>query len=786
MKQFKHINVDSIEEAVSILKEAKEKVSVIAGGTDLLGGLKGKIHESYPDLVLNIKNIPDMEYIKDDDEYIKIGALTKLYKIANNKLLNDKYTALSEAAKSVASPEIRNMATIGGNICQDNRCWYYRNECKLIDCTRKGGEYCYALTGQNQFHSVFGAIKIKDSLCRLNCPTSLNIPLYMSKIRENNISGAARVIMKNNPIPAITGRVCPHPCEDHCNRGEFDYNIPIQAVERFMGDYILENMEEIVEKPVKENGLKVAIIGSGPAGLSAAYYLRQYGYAVTVFEKMEKCGGVLTYGIPAYRLPKNVVESVIKSFKNIGIDFKTKMEVGKDILFERLKKDFKSIFIATGAWKQPSIGLEGEEYTKSGLEFLTNIILGYKESLVKKVVVIGGGNVACDVSCSALRLGAEEVTMVCLERPEEMPALEYEKEHSIEEGVKIMNSWGPRKVLITEEGKVKGIELVKCVSIFDENGHFSPVFDSSTKKTIEADQIYMAIGQKADISFIDHSLGLKLLHGFIQIDGENQQTNIEGLFAGGDVTSGPATVVKAICSGRESADAINKYLSGKEKTKGKEEIFPLRFNASYLRKMEKVQIKEIPIDNRKINVEDVYGLSQIKVEEIANRCFNCGCVAVNCSDIAIVLLVLDAKIKTNKRVLNAKDFFIPKLLKSVALDDDELVLEIKIPKNKNFNKSKYKKFRIRKAIDFPIVSVAANIKIKEKKVKDVRITLGAVAPIPLRLREVETFLKGKEIDEKVAKEAADISVKNTIPLMENGYKVQIIKALVRRIIIDII
>ena len=788
MRPFRHFNAESLDAAISILNTYKERAQVVAGGTDLLGIFKDDIHAVYPEILVNIKTITGLSYINEDTDGLKIGALTKLHQIETNQVINEKHPMLAEAAHAVASPQIKNMGTISGNICQEMRCWYYRYPENMFHCTRKGGKFCNALTGENRYHSIFGAVRVDDPPCSLNCPATVNVPSYLSKIREGDFFGAVETLLAANPLPAITGRVCPHFCEEECNRGEFDEAVSIRSIERFMGDYILLNAKEIIKPPEIDTGNRVAIVGSGPAGLSAAYYLRRLGHNVVVYDRMEEPGGMLTYGIPAYRLPKDVVRHHVKALRDAGIEFRLKTDVGNKIILYDLKKDFDSIFLASGAWKQPSIGIENEGLTKSGLEFLTNVNLGVKEVPEKRVVVIGGGNVAVDVGITALRLGAEQVTLVCLESREGMPALELEVEQALEEGIKLMPSWGPLKVL-ESNGKVAGIELVRCTSVFDDECRFSPTFDRAVKQTIAADQIIMAVGQKTNFTFLDPELPLKIERDLIAVDEDTQETSIPGVFAGGDVTSGPATVIQAIAAGRRAAEAIDRYFKGVEKQeeeKDERRASPLlKFNSDYLIRTNRAKRQQLPISERNISSEDDFGLDQSEIETEANRCFNCGCVAVSPSDIAPALIALDAKIKTTKRTIEAEDFFAAKPMKSTILDPDELVTEIQIPAPKPGSETSYSKFRIRKSIDFPIVSVATVFNMDSGKINEARIVLGAVAPVPLRVKEVEYFLKGKEIGEEVAEEASAIAVKGANPLAMNEYKVQIVKALVKRAILAV-
>ena len=789
MKPFEHIDAKTVDEAVRLLKEYQSKL--IAGGTDLLGVLKDRVLPTYPELLVNIKSIPGLDRIEKDEAGLKIGALARLADIAASPLVKEEVPLLAEAARSVATPQVRNMGTIGGNLAQDTRCWYYRFPHEIggrILCYLKGGKGCYALTGENRYHSMFGGLREASPPCSSACPGGVDIPSYLSKIREDNLPEAARILLETNPLPSITGRVCPHFCEQECNRGDFDESLSIRDIERFMGDYILENADEIIIAPEANTGKRVAVVGSGPAGLSAAYYLRMSGHRVTVIDKMEEAGGMLAYVIPAYRLPKDIVRRVVKAIENTGVEFKLKVDVGKDITLDDLKRDFDSVFIASGAWNPVSIGLEGEESTRFGLEFLTHINLGVREVPGKKVLVIGGGNAAIDVAVSALRLGAEEATMVCLESREEMPALPWEIELAVEQGVKLMTCWGPLRVL-KSDGKVKGMELVRCTSVFDEQGCFAPTYDSAVKETVEADQIMMAVGYATDLSYIDPGSLLKVEQGLIAVDPETQATSVPGVFAGGSVTHGPATVIEAIASGIRAATAMEVYLKGAaaaaEDEAAKAARPFLKFNSDYLKKTSRVEMPKRPVAERNIAFEDALGLGLSEIEGEANRCFNCSCVSVNSSDIGVALVALDAKVTIagpgGARTIPIGEFF---GTLGNSLKKDEMVTGIQVPRPPKGARQTFLKHRVREAVDFALVSVASVITEKGGKCEDARIVLGAVAPVPFRAVEAEQAIKGKPIDRSNAEAAAEAAVADAVPLSKNAYKVAITKTLVRRALVS--
>jgi NADPH-dependent glutamate synthase beta subunit-like oxidoreductase/CO/xanthine dehydrogenase FAD-binding subunit len=783
LMNFNYVNAATVDEAVSILKKSADKACLLAGGTDLLGAMRFEILPDYPETVINLKTIPGLDYIMEENGILKIGSLTRLQDIANNPIVKSQYTALAEASRKAASPHVREMGTIAGNICQFNRCWYFRKEDNRFDCMRKGGQTCYAIFGENRYHSIFGGTMAAAPPCSTNCPGNVNIPLYLEKFRDNDLPEAARILLKNNPFPAITGRVCPHTCEQACNRREFDESVSVRSIERFMGDYILENQLGILGSPETDTGKKVGIVGSGPAGLSAAFYLRKSGHQVTVFEKMKKPGGMLFYGIPPYRLPEEIIRKQIKVLENIGVEIKLEVDVGKDISIEDLNKKFDSLFLACGVQKQSTMGIEGEELLLSGLEFLSKARLGTAE-VPPKVLVIGGGNVAVDVATVALRLGANEVHVASLESLEEMPAFRSEVDVAVAEGVNLLPSWGPGRI-IEANGKVAGMELVQCTSVYDDKGIFSPAFDHNVKKIVYADEIILAIGQKSDLSFIGPEFPLNTDRGLILIDPETHATNMPGIFAGGDITTGSASVIRAMAAGRKAADSIDDnlrvaYKKPKE-LNSKPDNITLKFNTSCLQKTSRVKNPEVPISERmkNIKIEDIGSLDYSSVFTEANRCFNCGCYAVNPSDLAPALIVLDAKIITSKRTINTEDFWAAnKGIQSTLLDNDEIVTEIQLPKPVAGVKSSFIKFALRKSIDFPIVNCAAAIGNKTAK-----ICLNAVFNKPYRVIKAENAIIGKIINEVNAEAAGTAAVSDAIGLNYNGYKIQIAKAMVKRTIL---
>ncbi|MFC2069707.1 FAD binding domain-containing protein [Chloroflexota bacterium] len=784
MKEFKHINVNSLEKAVSVLKGYGEKAKIIAGGTDILGEMHDAILPDYPEAIVNIKSIAGLDYIRESNGALHIGALTKLEDIAKNSLINEKYPVLAESSCKTASPHIREMGTLGGNICQNNRCWYYWVPDNRFNCLRKGGQMCYALTGDARYHSIFGGTRVYRTPCSAECPANVDIPSYVSQIREGNLAEAARILLETNPLPAITGRVCPHLCESNCNRDGYDESVSIRCIERFMGDYILENPDVMGKSPKTRTEKQVAIIGSGPAGLSAAFYLSRLGHEVTVFENMEKPGGLLTYGIPPYRLPKDVVNRQIEALQKTGIQLKLDAKVGKDIKIEELTKRFDAVFLACGAWKERRSGIKEEQLMMSGIEFLRNSNVGVRKVPGKKVAVIGGGNVAIDVARTLVRLGVHPVVVYRRSRGE-MPALKEEVDKAEQEGVKIQFLTSP-----VEASKNNGKIVLKCTKMelgpLDETGRPRPTPVKGSEFTADFDAVMEAFGEEPDFSIVPGEFLNE--EGRLEADASTYSLGAN-VFAGGDFVSGPSTVVEAITAGREAASHIDKYLGGKKKqgkginSRGWKS--PDKFNSSYIERTRRVTTPELPASERikSLDAEDISSLDTSAIEIETNRCFNCGCVAVNPSDMAPTLIVVGATIKTTKRVIEAEKFFTVEGDKTTVLDDDEIIVEIEVPALSSGTKCKFIKSAIRKSIDFPLVNCAAVVESEKGVVKSARICLNSVYTQPYRVTKAENYIEGKLIDESTAEVAANEITADTFPLLNNGYKIQIARALIKRAIL---
>ncbi len=401
------------------------------------------------------------------------------------------------------------------------------------------------------------------SPCKAECPAHIGIQGYLKLASQGKYKEALELIKLENPFPAVCGRICPRKCESACTRGDIDDPIAIDDIKKFIAQQDLNGDNRFVPAKRHDFDKKIAVIGGGPAGLSCAYYLAVEGYQVTVFEKQKELGGMLTLGIPSFRLEKEVINSEIDVLKELGIEFKTSVEIGRDISLDDLRsQDYKAFYMAIGAQCGRSLGIDGEESlgVETGVDFLRNVNLGEDVKLKGKVIVIGGGNVAIDVARTAAKVGSEQVDMYCLESRKQMPALEEEIEEAIGEDIILNNSWGPKRI-VEENGKLVGVEFRKCVTVFDEHGNFNPIYDSKVTKIVEADHVLISVGQAIDWGDLLEGSNIKFnLNRTIMADSETFQTDEPDVFAGGDVLTGPRFAIDAIALGKEGAISIHRYV----------------------------------------------------------------------------------------------------------------------------------------------------------------------------------------------------------------------------------
>ncbi len=399
--------------------------------------------------------------------------------------------------------------------------------------------------------------------CKTECPAHIAIQGYIKLAAQGRYTDALELIKKDNPFPAVCGRICNRRCESACTRGDIDEPIAIDEIKKFIADQDLNEARRYIPQKRHQYGKPIAVVGAGPAGLSCAYYLAIDGYRVTVFEKQRKLGGMLTFGIPSFRLEKDVVEAEIGVLRELGVEFKMGIEVGRDVTIDQLRRQgFEAFYIAVGAQGGRRLGIEGEdvEGVLSGIDFVRRVNLGEAVKLPGKVVVIGGGNVAVDVARTAARVDATDVSMYCLESETEMPASPDEVEEATQEGISINNSWGPIEI-IAEDGRVKGVKFRRCTSVFDQNHRFAPTFDDQEIITVEADWVLLSIGQSIEWGTLLADTKVECnKNGTVYADAFTYQTAEPDIFVGGDAFTGPKFAIDAIAAGKQGAISIHRFV----------------------------------------------------------------------------------------------------------------------------------------------------------------------------------------------------------------------------------
>ena len=480
-------------------------------------------------------------------------------------------------------------------------------------------------------------VETGTSPCKTACPAHIAVQGYIKLAAQGKYKEALELIRKENPLPAVCGRICPRKCESECTRGDIDDPIAIDEIKKFIAEQDLDKNRRFIPAKKHDYGKPVAVIGSGPAGLSCAYYLAEDGYKVTVFEKLSKPGGMLTVGIPSFRLEKNVVEAEIDILKEMGVVFKTNTEVGKDVSLDDLRKQgFKAFYLAIGAQGGRKLGLENEDAKGviAGVEFLRDVNLGKKSALHGKVIVIGGGNVAIDVARTAVREGAESVAMYCLEARNEMPALDEEIEEALVEDIVINNSWGPKRI-ISKDGKVTGIELKKCVSVFDKDKKFNPKYDENETITVDADFVLLSVGQSIDWGgLLTDSAVVLNRNNTAQADSFTYQTAQSDVFVGGDAYTGPKFAIDAIAAGKQAAISIHRFVQpGQSLTYGRDrrEYIALDKQNIVVESYDTTrrQLAGHNAKNRKTFKDTRVTFTEEQLKKETERCLGCGAVQVD-------------------------------------------------------------------------------------------------------------------------------------------------------------
>ena len=486
-------------------------------------------------------------------------------------------------------------------------------------------KYAQAIPG------AFAIDKCDTAPCRLACPAGLNVQGYVQMVKEGKYKEALEIIMEDLPLPGILGRICPHGCEDACRRCEVDDPVAIRDLKRLAADQFDPREIEITRPETRME--RVAIIGSGPAGLSAAYHLARQGILSTIYEALPQPGGMLRVGIPAHRLPRDILDQEIEVITNLGVEIKTNTPLGPDLsVDDLLGQGYKAVYLALGAHKGFDLGIPGEKSigVRQGVDFLREVNLTGAAEVAKKVAIIGGGNVAIDVARSAVRLGAAEVSIIYRRTRAEMPAWEEEIAAAETEGVNVSYLAAPQEVIVAD-GRVAGLRCIRMkLTEPDSSGRKRPVPIPDSEYDIAIDQLIPAIGQRPDLSGLEDVTGLDFSRwGTVEVDSISYATGKPGVFAGGDLQTGPWIAIGAIAAGREAAHSIIRYLDGKDLTADREPVknedpvylpIPEDISIDHRRKM-----PELVVDQRSGNFNEVeLGYEAPEGRSEAGRCLNCG------------------------------------------------------------------------------------------------------------------------------------------------------------------
>jgi NADPH-dependent glutamate synthase beta subunit-like oxidoreductase len=467
----------------------------------------------------------------------------------------DKCVACGECVENCPS----NALTLGQNLCTN----------KPIEVPKQKDTPYDTKWGADKWNIEYRHRKVVEesgtSPCKSECPAHIAVQGYVKMASQGKYREALELIKRENPFPAICGRICPRKCEAACTRAGVDEAIAVDDIKKFIAEQDLKADQRFVPEKNAARPEKIAIVGAGPAGLSCAYFLAVNGYQVTVFEKEKLLGGMLTLGIPSFRLGKEIVNSEIDVLKELGVEFKTGIEVGKDVTLTGLRKlGYKAFYVAIGAQAGRNLNLDGEkaEGVMTGVDFLRKVNLGEDLKLEGQVIVIGGGNVAIDVARTAERVGASQIDMFCLESRQEMPALGEEIEEALSEGICINNSWGPNRI-IQENGHVVGVEFKKCISVFDEKGKFNPKFDEKDTKIVKADYVLISVGQAMNWGELLKDSKMELNpNKTLKVDPLTFQSGDSDVFAGGDAVTGPKFAIDAIALGKQGSISLHRYVHG--------------------------------------------------------------------------------------------------------------------------------------------------------------------------------------------------------------------------------
>jgi NADPH-dependent glutamate synthase beta subunit-like oxidoreductase len=599
----------------------------------------------------------------------------------NHDIVRSNYRSVVDESKCVACGECvdvcpTNALRLGQKLCSNTSI-----DERMIKFTPRNMEWTQTNWNSDYRVNRKNTLESGTAPCITKCPAHIPVQGYVKLAAQGKYTEALELIKKHNPLPAVCGRICPKLCEEDCTRGDIDEAVAVDDIKKFIAEKDMDKETRYIPKKRHDySDKKIAIIGSGPSGLTCAYDLALDGYDVTVFEKEKRLGGMLMLGIPSYRLEKDIIEAEIDVLREMGVKFETGVEIGAHTSIAELRNQgFHAFYVAIGAQSGRMLGISGENADEviSGVEFLRKVNLKEDTGVKGNVLIIGGGNVAIDVARSSVRLAdVSHAQIYCLEERENMPAHREEIEEALEEDITIENGWGPEKIIL-EEGKVVGVEFKKCLSTFDSNGRFNPQFDEKNKKIVPCDFVLLSVGQTFNYGELLKGEEVALTpRNTIEVDPLTLQSSKADIFAGGDVASGPKLAIDAIAAGKEGAVSIHRFVQhGQSLVFGRDRQAYIMLDKDSLSDIvgydgaprQKIQHVEGKI--AKGTFKDLRGtLTEEQIMKEAKRCLSCGAtksdpyLCVGCGACTLKCRFDAIRIE---RVHDAKGYEIDKLPKEI-------------------------------------------------------------------------------------------------------------------------
>ena len=599
----------------------------------------------------------------------------------NHDIVRSNYRSVVDESKCVACGECvdvcpTNALRLGQKLCSKTSI-----DERMVKATPRNMEWTQTNWNSDYRVNRKNTLESGTAPCITKCPAHIPVQGYVKLAAQGKYTEALELIKKHNPLPAVCGRICPKLCEEDCTRGDIDEAVAVDDIKKFIAEKDLDKETRYIPKKRHDySDKKIAIIGSGPSGLTCAYDLALDGYDVTVFEKEKRLGGMLMLGIPSYRLEKDIIEAEIDVLREMGVKFETGVEIGAHTSIADLRNQgFHAFYVAIGAQSGRMLGISGEnaDGVISGVEFLRKVNLKEDTGVNGKVLIIGGGNVAIDVARSSIRLDdVSHAEIYCLEERENMPAHREEIEEALEEDITIENGWGPERIIL-EEGKVLGVEFKKCLSTFDSNGRFNPQFDEKNKKIVPCDYVLLSVGQTFNYGDLLKGEEVRLTaRNTIEVDPLTLQSSKADIFAGGDVASGPKLAIDAIAAGKEGAVSIHRFVQhGQSLVFGRDRHAYIMLDKDSLSEIvgydgtprQKIQHVEGRI--AKGTFKDLRGtLTEEQIIKEAKRCLSCGATKTDpylCVGCGACTLKCRFDAIRIERVYDAKGYEIDKLPKEI-------------------------------------------------------------------------------------------------------------------------